>query len=180
MSVYSNIWKLYVIKGLKWFMVAMPIVVLFFQENGLSLQQVMILQGIYSFMVAAMEIPSGYLADVFGRKHTMILGTIFCFLGFLVISLSFNFWYFFIGEIILGIGSSFISGADSALMYDSLAESKKEEEYTKVEGVAYGIGNFSEAIAGICGGLLAEYLCVALACASRRSGSYYSIYFYAS
>ncbi len=156
MSVYSNIWKLYVIKGLKWFMVAMPIVVLFFQENGLSLQQVMILQGIYSFMVAAMEIPSGYLADVFGRKHTMILGTIFCFLGFLVISLSFNFWYFFIGEIILGIGSSFISGADSALMYDSLAESKKEEEYTKVEGVAYGIGNFSEAIAGICGGLLAE------------------------
>ena len=41
-------------------------------------------------------------------------------------------------------------------MYDSLAESKKENEYTKVEGVAYGIGNFSEAIAGICGGLLAE------------------------
>lgn len=156
MNVYSNIWKLYVIKGLKWFMLIMPIVVLFFQENGLSLQEVMILQGIYSFMVAVMEIPSGYLADVFGRKHTMILGAIFCFLGFLIISLSFNFWYFFIGEIILGIGSSFISGADSALMYDSLSESKKEDEYTKVEGVAYGIGNFSEAVAGICGGLLAE------------------------
>ena len=134
----------------------MPIVVLFFQENGLNLQQVMILQGIYSFMVAVMEIPSGYLADIFGRKNTLILGSIFCFLGFLIISLSFNFWYFFTGEIILGIGSSFISGADSAILYDSLAESKKEDEYTKVEGVAYGIGNFSEAIAGICGGLLAE------------------------
>ena len=47
-------------------MLIMPIVVLFFQENGLSLQEVMILQGIYSFMVAVMEIPSGYLADVFG------------------------------------------------------------------------------------------------------------------
>ena len=134
----------------------MPIVVLFFQENGLSLQEVMILQGMYSFMVAAMEIPSGYLADVFGRKNTLILGAIFCFFGFLIISLSFSFWYFIIGEIILGIGSSFISGADSAILYDSLAESKKENEYTKVEGIAYGIGNFSEAIAGICGGLLAE------------------------
>ena len=156
MNIYSNIWKLYVIKGLKWFMIVMPIVVLFFQENGLSLQQVMILQGIYSFMVAIMEIPSGYLADVFGRKYTLILGGIFCFFGFLIISLSFSFWYFIIGEIILGIGSSFISGADSAILYDSLAESKKEKEYSKVEGVAYGIGNFSEAIAGICGGLLAE------------------------
>ena len=86
----------------------------------------------------------------------MILGAIFCFFGFLIISLSFSFWYFIIGEIILGIGSSFISGADSAILYDSLAESKKENEYTKVEGIAYGIGNFSEAIAGICGGLLAE------------------------
>ena len=77
MNIYSNIWKLYVIKGLKWFMIVMPIVVLFFQENGLSLQEVMILQGMYSFMVAAMEIPSGYLADVFGRKNTLILGAIF-------------------------------------------------------------------------------------------------------
>ena len=91
MNIYSNIWKLYVIKGLKWFMIVMPIVVLFFQENGLSLQEVMILQGIYSFMVAAMEIPSGYLADVFGRKNTLILGAIFCFFGFLIISLSFSF-----------------------------------------------------------------------------------------
>ena len=156
MNIYSNIWKLYVIKGLKWFMIVMPIVVIFFQENGLSLQEVMILQGMYSFMVATMEIPSGYLADVFGRKNTLILGGIFCFFGFLIISLSFSFWYFIIGEIILGIGSCFISGADSAILYDSLAESKKENEYTKVEGVAYGIGNFSEAIAGICGGLLAE------------------------
>jgi len=137
-------------------MVIMPIVVLFFQENGLTLQEVMILQGMYSFMVAIMEIPSGYFADVFGRKNTLVFGAIFCFLGFLIISVSFNFWYFFIGEIILGIGSSFVSGADSAILYDSLAENKKEKEYTKVEGISYGIGNFSEAIAGICGGLLAE------------------------
>ena len=156
MTVYTNIWKLYVIKALKWFMLVMPIAILFFQDNGLNLKEVMMLQGVYSFALAIMEIPSGYIADVFGRKHTLSVGAILCFLGFLIISSSYSFWYFLIGEIILGIGSSFISGSDSALLYDSLSESKKEKEYTKVEGISYGIGNFSEALAGICGGILAE------------------------
>ena len=57
MHVKDNIWKLYIIKGIMWFMLGMPIIVLFFQENGLSLQEVMILQGSYSLMVALMEIP---------------------------------------------------------------------------------------------------------------------------
>ena len=156
MSISSNIWKLYVIKSLKWFMLIMPIIVLFFQENGLTLKEVMILQGIYSFIIAVLEIPSGYIGDVFGRKNTLILGSIGLFIGYLIISLSFNFWYFFIGEIILGIGSSFISGTDSAILYDSLVESKREKEYSKVEGISYGIGNYSEAIAGVLGGIIAE------------------------
>lgn len=156
MSVQANIWKLYTIKGLMWFMVAMPIIVLFFQDTGLNLQEVMILQGSYSMMVALMEIPSGYLADMVGRRKTLILGTIFCFLGFSLFSFSFGFWEFLLAEILLGIGNSFISGSDSALLYDSLLESNKTEEYTRIEGKTYSIGNFSEAAAGILGGFLAE------------------------
>lgn len=171
MNVQNNIWKLYIIKGLMWFMVAMPIIVLFFQENGLSLQEVMILQGSYSMMVALMEIPSGYLADLFGRKKTMVLGTIFCFLGFALFSFSFGFWEFLLAEILLGIGNSFISGSDSAILYDSLLESKQTDQYTRIEGKTYSIGNFSEAAAGILGGFLAEmslrypwYVQAAIAC----------------
>ena len=156
MQVKNNIWKLYVIKGLMWFMVAMPIIVLFFQENGLSLQEIMILQGSYSMMVALMEIPSGYIADLFGRKKTLVLGTLFCFLGFALFSFSFGFWEFFIAELLLGVGNSFISGSDSALLYDSLLESEQSDEYTRIEGKTYSIGNFAEAGAGILGGFLAE------------------------
>ena len=126
-------------------MVAMPIIVLFFQENGLSLQEVMILQGSYSMMVALMEIPSGYIADLFGRKKTLVLGTLFCFLGLHCLAFPLIFGSFFIAELLLGVGNSFISGSDSALLYDSLLESEQSEEYTRIEGKTYSIGNFAEA-----------------------------------
>ena len=48
-----------------------------------------------------------------------------------------------------------MSGSDTALMYDTLIEENEQKTYTKVEGKNYAIGNFSESIAGIVGGLLA-------------------------
>ena len=42
-----------------------------------------------------------------------------------------------------------MSGADSAIMYDTLLEINQKNQYTKVEGKTYAIGNFSEAIAGL-------------------------------
>ena len=152
---HPNIWKLFVIKGLLWFMVIMPVIVLFFQDIGLDLQEIMILTASYSISVALMEIPSGYTADQIGRKKTLVLGCTLAFLGFSLFSLSHNFWWFLIAEVMLGIGNSFISGADSALMYDSLLEVKKENKFLKYEGRSISIGNFSEAAAGVLGGFLA-------------------------
>ena len=76
-NLKKNIWKLYIIKGLMWFMLAMPIIIIFFQENGLSLMEIMILQGTYSLMIAFMEIPSGYFADKYGRKKLYYLELFF-------------------------------------------------------------------------------------------------------
>ena len=79
MKLKHNILKMYLLKGFLWFMVAMPIIVLFFQENGLTLMEVMILQSIYSLTVGITEIPSGYLADYFGRRNSIIFSTFFTF-----------------------------------------------------------------------------------------------------
>ena len=136
-----------------------------FQENGLSLQ-VMILQGSY-MMVALMEIPSGYIADLFGRKKTLVLGTLFCFLGFALFGFSFGFLEFFIAELLLGVEIAFISGSDSTLFYDSY-KSEQSEEYTRIEGKTYSIGNFAEAGAGILGGFFSRnVLALSLVCTSR-------------
>lgn len=132
----------------------MPFMIPFFKDNGLSLSEISILKAIYSIAIVVLEIPSGYLADVLGRKKTLIIGSFLGFLGFLTYSFSYGFIGFLIAEIILGFGQSLISGADSAILYDTLDEMGKKEEYTKYEGRVISIGNLSETIAGIIGGLL--------------------------
>jgi MFS family permease len=154
-SVSGNITRLYLIKIAKWFMLFMPIVVPFYEANGLGMKEVMFLQGIYSITIVLLEVPSGYLADVLGRKKTLIFGAILGFSGFLTYSLSFGFWGFLVAEVILGIGQSLISGADSAMLYDSLLDMKKEKNYIRHEGRITSSGNLAEAVAGTLGGLLA-------------------------
>ena len=146
MQLRHNILKMYLLKAVLWFMVAMPIIVLFFQEHGLTLTEVMILQSVYSFSVALFEIPSGYIADIFGRKRTIVLSTIFTFIGFLVFSFYGGFYAFAIAQVLVGIGGSLMSGSDSAIIYDTLLETNSKTTYTKIEGRSYAIGNFSRII----------------------------------
>jgi len=151
----ANILNLYLIKFAKWFNLVMPVVVLFYQDNGLDMQQIFMLKSIYSIAMVVMEIPSGYLADVWGRKKTLILGGILGASGMAMYSFSNGFWAFAAAEIILGVGYSFISGSDSAMLYDTLKANQRDKEYIKQEGWITSSGNFAEAIAGVCGGLLA-------------------------
>ncbi len=157
-SYHLNIYYLYLIKLSKWLMLIMPIVALFYNENGLDDFDIFLLQAIYSVSVAVMEIPSGYMADIVGRKKTLVLGSIMGTLGFLIYSVSYDFTGFLVAEIILGVGGSFISGADSAMLFDSLAVTSRQHRYLQFEGRITSLGNFSETLAAACGGLIAAML----------------------
>jgi len=167
MSIASNIWKLYVIKASKWMALFMPIIWLFYEENGLTITDLFVIQAIYSVTIALIEIPSGYVADVFGRKNSMIIGTFFGFLGILTYSLSFGFDGFLLAALCLGVGQSFISGSDTALMYDSLVELNRSDDFIRLEGRTISMGNLAEATAFIIGGFLAQI--------SLRTPFYYQV-----
>jgi len=133
----------------------MPVIVLFYKSNGLTMKDIFLLQSVYSLTLMTLEIPTGYFADRSGRKTSILLGATLGFTGYLAYSLSFGFWQFVLAEVILGVSQSLISGADSAMLYDTLAVAKQKEKYTQLEGRVTSIGNFGEAFAGIIGGLLA-------------------------
>ena len=151
----ENTIQLYLIKIAKWFNLVMPIVFLFYQENGLSMSQIFLLKSVYSIAMVIAELPSGYLADVWGCRRTLLVGAIMGTIGILIYSISSDFASFMVAEVILGVGFSFVSGADSALLYDSLKARNRENEYIKFEGSITSVGNFAEAFAGVVGGFLA-------------------------
>lgn len=135
----------------------MPIIVLFYQENGLGLKEIFLLKSVYSIVLVTLDIPTGYLADSWGRKKCLITGCILAFIGFSFYSFSYTLAAFFMAEILLGVGQSLVSGADSALLYDTMVHYRREDDYLKYEGRVTMIGNFAEAFAGICGGILAAF-----------------------
>jgi MFS family permease len=154
MSVHPNIPRLYLIKIAKWFMLYMPVVVLFYESNGLKMKDIMILQAIYSIMIVILEIPSGYMADVWGRKKTILLGAVMGTAGFAIYGVSYGFAGFLVAEIILGVGQSLVSGADSAMLYDSLVERNDQRRYSRYEGRITSLGNLAEAAAALLSMLL--------------------------
>lgn len=134
----------------------MPILMLYYQDSGLSSHESFLLKSIYSVIIIGLEIPSGYFADKIGRKSTLVIGAIMGVLGMLTYGFFGGFWAFLFAEVALGVSQSFVSGADSAMMYDSLIQDKRQSLYSKFEGRNTAIGNGAESIAAILGGLLAE------------------------
>jgi MFS family permease len=154
-SIRGNVFRLNIIKFSKWFSLVMPIVIPFYKDNHLSLTEIMVLKSVYSIVIVALELPSGYFADVLGRKRTLIVGSFMGAIGFFIYSYTHSYVGFLVAEIVLASGQSFISGADSAMLYDTLVSGSRQNEYTRYEGINASVGNFSEAFAGLAGGALA-------------------------
>jgi len=81
----------------------------------------------------AFELPSGVLADLIGRRITVAIGCVIYGLGYIFISQGANFEQLLFAFSINAIGNSFISGAEEALVYDSLKQDKKLSLYSKVK-----------------------------------------------
>ncbi len=153
--IQHNLQRLYIVKVAKWFMLTMPILMIFYADMGFSTEQSFILKACYSLSIVVFEIPSGYAADMWGRKITIVMGSILGSVGFLFYCVFSGFYAFMMAEIILGLGMSFISGADSAMIYDTLKVHGRERDFVKYEGRNFSVGNFAEALAGLAGGALA-------------------------
>jgi MFS family permease len=93
---------------------------LYFYRLFITDQQVGLLDGMAFAIGLVAEVPSGALADKFGRDKMVRLGQISIAGGILIQALSSSFVPFFIGQAIMMIGFSFISGADDALFFEKL------------------------------------------------------------
>ncbi len=128
-----------------------PLYILMFQDKGFSVQQISALLAIWSISMVVLEIPSGIIADRWSRKLLVSMGSLFqgaCYLTWLF---SDGFFMYAIGFVFWGIGGAFISGAEEALLYDSLKHESKENTFDRCLGrgrFLCGVGNIIASVAG--------------------------------
>lgn len=103
--------------------------------RGLTVLEFGMLQSIYYFVAVSLEVPSGVVADRFGRKHTIVLGSMLAFSGSVLRIFAFDFWVFAIAEVLFATALALVSGADAAMLYDSLDADGRSHEYPRYEGL---------------------------------------------
>lgn len=131
--------------------------VLYLAYCGLSLAEIGLLEGIYHATSIICEIPSGAVADLLGRKRSMVLSRICIAVSCMLMLFSRNFGLFAMSFIIQALGNNFNSGSEEALVYDSMKAIDQEDQYMRVYGRLNVIIEVSQGIATVAGGILAEY-----------------------
>ncbi|BCR04632.1 MFS transporter [Desulfuromonas versatilis] len=155
MSITSNIPKLYAFSFLKMALFPMAIITLFWKDHiGLSLTQILVLQGLFSVATLLMEYPSGYLSDRLGYRFSLNLASLFGIAGWTFYTVADSFSGVLIAECLLGVSYAFISGSDSALLFESLRTENREEEYARFDGRMTGFAQTGEAAGALFAGLL--------------------------
>ncbi len=130
--------------------------VLYLAYCGLNLAQIGLVEGIYHATSIVFEIPSGAVADLLGRKRSMILSKICIAVSCMIMLFARSFWFFALSFIIQALGNNLNSGSEEALVYDSMKFAGQEERYMRVSGRLNMLIEVSQGIATVLGGILAE------------------------
>ncbi|MEI8356254.1 MAG: MFS transporter, partial [Deltaproteobacteria bacterium] len=154
-NLQRNIQKLYAFSFLQKTLFPMAIITLFWKEQiGLTLTQILLLQSIYSLATVVLDYPAGYVSDRLGYRVALNIASLFGIAGWGMYTVASSFGEVLFAEILLGISLSFISGSDSALLYETLKAEDKEHLYARFEGKMNGFAQTGESLGAIFAGLL--------------------------
>lgn len=134
------------------------IIVLFYLHREVAIDEIFYLSVVFSAAMLLFEVPSGYLADRFGRKRTLLLGAFF----FLAVNVSLFFahgfgqfiWIF----ILMAAANASFSGTEEAMLFDTLKELKREKKMTEYYGKLHSARNFTKVFLPSIGALIAKEL----------------------
>lgn len=124
-------------------------------RGGLNLFQVNMVNFIFFATMFVTEIPTGAVADCFGRKLSFLISCSINCVSLVVYALSHNFTGFATAEAMGAVGSTFSSGAFQAWAVDSLNHYGYQEDFGKLFARQNQLGNLVGMAAAIIGAHLA-------------------------
>jgi len=123
----------------------------------IGFSQIALIDMIIVFSGLFLELPTGALADLIGRKISITMAFVILAISYVIFAFANSFTLFLIAGLGFGLGDALISGALEALVFDTLKQNNKEHEFTAVNNSNQLIFNYSIVFAIIVGGLLYQY-----------------------
>ena len=154
----SNIPKYFVYTAIKGFGFGLfaAIWVIYLQERrGLTLAQAALIDVTFFVAAALSEVPTGVVADTLGRKASLLIGTALLCASTLAWVLAPTLPLIMAAYICLGIGFTFLSGAEDALFYESAQGAGRADDYTRLVGRVSATMLGALALGSVASGLLA-------------------------
>lgn len=111
-----------------------PFLILAFRHAGLSFFMIGVLIGFRELCINLFEIPSGAMADLYGRRRAMIFSFLSYIAAFMVFALADHVAWFFLAMLCFAIGEAFRTGTHKAMIFDWLAHQGRAHEKTRVYG----------------------------------------------
>jgi MFS family permease len=121
-----------------------PLYALLFADTGLSDAEISGLFALWSAVGIAAEVPSGALADRFGRRNALVVGALLQAVGYVAWTAFPGLPGFAAGFVLWGLGGALASGAQEALLHDGLAAVGAAEQYARVQGWVGAAGLFAQ------------------------------------
>lgn len=128
-----NLPKLVLFRACFWMHFLSAVIVPFYTEwGGLTLAQVLSMNAWFMAWNFALEVPTGAVADVFGRKWSMVLGAL-CAAGAAMLYIATrSVAVFLLAEVLYAVAYTLVSGAEDAVAYDTLLELGTPERAPRV------------------------------------------------
>ena len=121
-------------------------------SRGYSLVEIGIAETVFHIVSLVFEIPSGVLADVFGRKKMLIVSTIMGMISDVVMILSGSLFTVCLSIAFRALSYNFSSGSGDALAYDSLKQVKLESRFERYQSNQFIIYRLCSGISTLCAG----------------------------
>ena len=128
--------------------------ILFFLDKGLTFLEIGILYSIREIVINIIEIPSGIIADSFGRRRTMIFAFVFYIISFIVFYLSGTYFLFVIAMIFYSFGDGMRSGNHKAMVLNYISFKGWKDQKIHYYGHTRSWSQAGSAIAALFGGLI--------------------------
>ncbi len=135
------------------FLIWVPVWIIFLQdERGLSLTQVGMMEAVFWVSMMLFEVPTGAIADRFGRRTSLALGGLLFTCGTVSFVLAEGFVGLAISYVIMAFSMTLYSGSGQALLFDSLRALGRTREYEKHMGRSEALMTGALLSAGLFGG----------------------------